>query len=29
VIARDFEGVPDDQGCLMTADTAAALYGLG
>ncbi len=29
VIARDFEGVPDDERRLMTADNAAALYALG
>ena len=29
VIARDFEGVPDDERRMMVADNAAALYGLG
>jgi predicted TIM-barrel fold metal-dependent hydrolase len=28
VIARDFEGVPDDERRLMTSDNVAALYGL-
>jgi hypothetical protein len=27
VIARDFEGVPDDERRLMTSDNVAALYG--
>ncbi len=29
VIARDFQGVPDDEVRMMVADNAAALYGLG
>jgi hypothetical protein len=29
VIARDFEGVPDDERRMMTADNAVALYSLG
>jgi len=29
VIARDFEGVPDDEVRMMVADNVAALYNIG